>query len=164
MTKEEILSKVLDILGAGKPDMDSFSNRIKYQKIIYLLQASGSSLGYSFNWYIRGPYSSPLAHVLFNINEDDTTYENSKKMTFNDDAKVVSSLKSFTEKLGESINDVDYLEVLASLHYINKSTFSGNGNFYDLKKKLFDVKPNLMQIDKINDLIQRAYDDLSYYN
>lgn len=163
MTKEEILSKVLDILGVGKPDMNDFSNRIKYQKIIYLLQASGVSLGYGFNWYIRGPYSSPLAHILFNIIENDT-YENSKTLTFNDNARIVSSLDAFTEKLGENINDVDYLEVLASLHYINKSTFSGTGNFSDLKTKLFDVKPNLMQIDNINDLIQRAHDDLSNYN
>ena len=163
MTKEEILSKVLNIIRIGKPDMKDFSNRIKYQKIIYLLQASGVSLGYGFNWYIRGPYSSPLAHVLFNIIEDDT-YENSKTLTFNDNAKIVSSLDAFTKKLGENINDVYYLEVLASLHYINKLTFSGTGNFSDLKRKLFDVKPNLMQIDNINDLIQRAYDDLPNYN
>ena len=162
MTKEEILSKVLDILKVGKPNMDDFSNRIKYQKIIYLLQASGVSLGYGFNWYIRGPYSSPLAHVFFNI--DDETYEKSKALTFNNNAKIVSSLNEFTKKLGKNINDIDYLEVLASLHYINKSTFSGNCNYSDLKRKLLDVKPNLMQIDNISDLVQRAYDDLSDYN
>ena len=163
MTKEEILSKVLDILKIGKPNMNDFSNRIKYQKIIYLLQASGVSLGYGFNWYIRGPYSSPLAHVLFNIIEDDT-YENSKTLTFNDNAKIVSSLDAFTKKIDENINDIDYLEVLASLHYINKSTFSGNGNYSDLKRKLLDVKPNLMQINNISDLVQKAYDDLPNYN
>jgi len=162
MTKEEILSKVLDILEVGKPGMDDFSNRIKYQKIIYLLQASGISLGYGFNWYIRGPYSSPLAHVLFNI--DDETYENCQNIPFNDNERVVSSLTDFKNKLGDNIDDIDYLEVLASLHYINKSTFSGNCNYSDLKRKLLDVKPNLMQIDNISDLIQRAYNDLSNYN
>lgn len=161
MTKEEILSKVLDILGVGKPDMDAdFSNRIKYQKIIYLLQASGTSLGYGFNWYIRGPYSSPLAHALFNI--DDTTYKNSKEIKFNDNDEVVSSLKSFTEKLGDNINDVDYLEVLASLHYIKKAT--NKDDFSYLKKKLLEAKPNLAQIDNISNLVEMAYKDLSGYN
>ncbi|HJH32745.1 MAG TPA: hypothetical protein C5S50_11380 [Methanosarcinaceae archaeon] len=162
MTKEEILSKVLDILEVGKPDMEDFSNRIKYQKIIYLLQTSGPSLGYGFNWYIRGPYSSPLAHVLYNIN--DTTYEKSKNITFNDNERIESLITDFKNKLGSDIDNVDYLEVLASLHYINKSTFSGNGEFSDLKKKLLNVKPNLMQIDNINDLVQRACDDLPDYN
>ena len=50
MTKRGILSKILNLLNIGMPDMSEFDNRLKYQKIIYLLQASDLSLGYGFNW------------------------------------------------------------------------------------------------------------------
>ena len=43
MTQKDVLCKVFDILELGKPDMLEFDNRIKYQKIVYLLQASGWS-------------------------------------------------------------------------------------------------------------------------
>lgn len=46
---EKILSKILNLLGIESIDMDSFDNRLKYQKLIYLVQNSGLSLGYGYN-------------------------------------------------------------------------------------------------------------------
>ena len=162
MTKKEILSKIFGILEIEKPDMSEFDNRLKYQKIIYLLQASGISLGYGFNWYIKGPYSSPLAHDLFEI--DDSIYKSSQNIVFNNHESVCPEIIKFKEKLGINKENVNYLEVLASLHYINKATFSGNGNFDDLKSRLLILKPILIQVGNINELIEEAYDSLSYFS
>ncbi len=160
MTQKDVLCKVFDILELGKPDMSEFDNRIKYQKIIYLLQASGISLGYGFNWYIKGPYSSPLAHILFEI--DDEIYEKSKKIIFNDHKHIVKELKNFKKKLGKDFNDIIYLEILASLHYIHK--VYGKDELNTLRKKLLEVKPNLEEIDNIEKLIRKAHKNLNHFN
>ncbi|SDG20699.1 hypothetical protein SAMN04488589_2411 [Methanolobus vulcani] len=160
MANEKILSKVLDIIGLGKPDMSDFDNRLQYQKVIYLLQASGLSLGYGYNWYLKGPYSSPLAHTLFAI--DDNTFESSKGLVFKNNEVIEEKLEAFKKKLGEDIKDVNYLEILASLHYINKANFAGNGKGKELTEKLFQVKPYLKEADPI--LIEKALNNLKDYN
>jgi uncharacterized protein YwgA len=67
-TKDELkLFKILQMLGFDSVDMTSNDNRIVYQKIIYLLQNYGVSLGYGYKWYIRGPFSSELQHDLIGI-------------------------------------------------------------------------------------------------
>ena len=43
--------------------MDRFNDRLKLQKIIYLLQAFDVYLGYNFGWYLRGPYCSIASHI-----------------------------------------------------------------------------------------------------
>lgn len=164
MSAERVLCKVFDTLGVGKPDMSEFNNRLKYQKIVYLLQSlTGLSLGYGFNWYLKGPYSSPLAHTLYFIQDDPTVYKQSKDITFKQNKEVMSKLEEFKEKLGASINDPLYLEILASLHYIDMANFSGNGNLEKLEDKLLDVKPNL-NTDETKKIIEKAYKDLRNYN
>lgn len=162
MTQREILSKILDLLDIGMPNMSEFDNRLKYQKIIYLLQASDLSLGYGFNWYIKGPYSSPLAHDLFEI--DASIFQNSRSITFNNNEKILININAFKEKLRNDMENVDYLEVLASLHYINKATFSGKGRLEELKYRLLTIKPALNEIRDINNLIAKAYNNLSNFS
>ena len=133
MANMKILSKVLEILEVGKPDMSEFDNRLKLQKVVYLLQSSGMSLGYGYNWYVKGPYSSPLAHDLFEIEKSSEIYEKNAEVKFENHEQIVHKLESFRDFLDNDINDIKYLEVLASIHYINESTFSGKGDESKLK-------------------------------
>lgn len=48
-------------------NLATFSNRLILQKAVYLAQAAGVDLGYSFNWYLRGPYSPGLTRDAFEI-------------------------------------------------------------------------------------------------
>lgn len=161
MSAERVLCKVFDILDVGKPDMSVFNNRLKYQKIVYLLQSlTGLSLGYGFNWYLKGPYSSSLAHTLYFIQDSPTVYKQSQKITFKQNKEVMSKLEEFKEKLGASIDDPLYLEILASLHYIDMTDFSGNGSLEQLEERLIDVKPYTSENKKI---IEKAYKDLRDY-
>lgn len=163
MTKEKILSRVLDILELGRPNMEEFSIRLQLQKIIYLLQASGLSLGYGFNWYVRGPYSPDLAQALFEIYRNETLYEESKDIKFKNHDDIIANLENFKDELGDDINNITYLEVLASLHYINKVIFSGKGSFSDLIKRLLEAKPSLKAIPNIEATVRKAYDNLSNF-
>jgi uncharacterized protein YwgA len=164
MANEKILSRVLDILTFGRPDMAEFSNRLQLQKIIYLLQSSGVSLGYGFSWYVKGPYSPELTKALYELYQNDSIYEECKNIKFKDHDAIVTKLKKFNDILGEDRNNITYLEVLASLHYINKVVFSGNGDLENLKKRLLEAKPSLETISNIEAIVEKAYDNLSNFN
>src|SRR2546428_7960302 len=49
----------------GPINLDYFNDRLKLQKLGYLAQEFGAKGGFPYSWYIRGPYSSSLAGVLF---------------------------------------------------------------------------------------------------
>lgn len=164
MSKEEILSRVLNILGCDRPDMSEFDTRLKFQKIIYLLQSSGLSLGYGYNWYVRGPYSPYLTQSLFKIYEDESLFEESKNIHFKNHEVIDSKLKKFRETMGTNFDNVKYLEVLASMHYINNVTFNGAGDEERLKEKLLIAKPGLQSFPDIDKLIHDAYGDLKNFN
>lgn len=46
-------------------DLTGFDPRLVLQKSIYLAQAAGVDLGYTFTWYLRGPYSPALTRDAF---------------------------------------------------------------------------------------------------
>ena len=48
-----------------KISKDSFDERLICQKKIYLLQSLGTNLGYTYNWYVRGPYSPALTTYIY---------------------------------------------------------------------------------------------------
>jgi uncharacterized protein YwgA len=65
MNRRQIgLKLVLSELGM-KPTMQSFEERLVLQKVVYLAQQMGVTLGYHFSWYLRGPYSKDLTADAF---------------------------------------------------------------------------------------------------
>ena len=48
-----------------KISKDSFDERLICQKKIYLLHSLGTDLGYTYNWYVRGPYSPALTTYIY---------------------------------------------------------------------------------------------------
>jgi len=53
-----------------KLDLSSFDRRLALQKLVYLFQQAGVHLGYSYNWYLRGPYSPALTEEAFNLDAE----------------------------------------------------------------------------------------------
>ncbi len=157
-----VLSKCFNILGLPRPNMDNFDERLRLQKIVYLLWGYGISLGYGFNWYVRGPYSPQLASDGYALNDE--LFEEGSKIKFNDEDKIVESMNKFEEILGEKIDDPLYLEILASMHYIKKVAFKGRDDFAGISNWLKNQKPYLKNIEGIDDLIRSAYKDLKYFN
>ena len=48
-----------------------FDDRLRLQKIVFLSRQLGHDLGYSYNWYARGPYSPSLTRILFTAHKQD---------------------------------------------------------------------------------------------
>lgn len=129
-----ILKRIYD-----KFDMLTFSNRLRLQKIIYLLQAHGIDLGYTFAWYLYGPYSTELTRQAFNIN----SFLDLKQVRFEDE-NIEKSFNEFICKLGKNKNDDFWLEVASSIHLLKKlypsKTKSQIINEIENKSELFKNK------------------------
>ena len=96
-------------------NMDSFEDRIRLQKIMYILKHAGFGFGYSFGWHIRGPYSPELA-------DDGYAYkENKEKMAFSyvfsvKEKQIIDRITPISGYLKTEENS----ELLASLLYLSR--------------------------------------------
>lgn len=101
---------VLKRLRSGK--VDSLVERIRSQKIHYLAQQFGIVPAYSYNLYIRGPYSPDLAYDLYQIKNNSIEAEIIDFVP-NKLEKRFKKLKTFIK--GKSNRE---LEVIATLHWL----------------------------------------------
>ena len=97
--------------------VDSYDDRLRFQKIVYLLQAFGINRGYDFAWYLRGPYCSLAAHDGFDLRDVYDTIPAGKKVFMS--ARANKAFKRFC-KFVEDTSTRD-LEVAALLHYLRRS-------------------------------------------
>ncbi len=69
MDRRVELAKIVNSLRKGGFDfkVNYFNNRLKLQKYVFLLRRYGIDLGYSYSYYIRGPYSPELADDYYNL-------------------------------------------------------------------------------------------------
>ena len=77
MERREKLSRIVNSLRKVGFDfkVNYFNNRLKLQKYVFLLRRYGIDLGYSYNYYIRGPYSPELANDYYNLTKVDGEIE-----------------------------------------------------------------------------------------
>ena len=114
MNKIEILGGLLKRI--DNFNMSNLDGRIVFQKTIYFLQEFKVNLGYGFSWYIYGPYSTSLAMSGFEL---------IKKMGNLSEIKFTkkeyeNNFQQFLIFLGSKKNDSNWLELLASLHFLKK--------------------------------------------
>ena len=95
--------------------METFSGRLKLQKTIYLMEhAFDLNIGYNFSWYVRGPYSPQLAEDGFGLKE---VYDTIPVARFKEnDAEI--RFREFLSFLGGKKDDADWLEIVASIHFL----------------------------------------------
>ena len=101
-------------------DMSNFAGRLRFQKIIYIIQAFGTYLGYDFSWYIRGPYCSTLAATGFSLSSFYDRIDDNPDVKFVDKTtqKDFETSKKFLRKFTTN----DDLEIAASLHILKHTT------------------------------------------
>lgn len=107
-----------------KLSKDTFNERLISQKKIYLLQSLGTDLGYTYNWYVRGPYSPSLTTYLYNnldvlISNDFDNYKIS-----NITQKNIKAVNDLDEEKRDDFTSVTWYELLASLLYIHNNRVS----------------------------------------
>ena len=101
---------VLKRLGCGK--VDTFEQRLQSQKVQYFAQLFKVSPSYVFGLYLRGPYSSELAHDLYAIRDGNIDIDISKF--------IPEELEERFIKLKKFIGDVGTreLEIASTLHWL----------------------------------------------
>ncbi len=106
----QVVLSVLKRLEAG--DLSTLTNRIRCQKIQYLAQVFKVSPTYSFNLYLRGPYSPDLTKDLFAAQEI-SIKGNSERFAADVLEERFQKLKSFIRP-----KDLRELELIATLHWL----------------------------------------------
>lgn len=64
-----------------KPKVDEFQDRLRVQKITYLLERKGVLSGYDFKLHLRGPYCQPLMNDLYTHKNEFQNLESPAKLT-----------------------------------------------------------------------------------
>jgi uncharacterized protein YwgA len=118
-----VLQLVLDDLGVGN-NINTQEDRVGIQKLICLTQEAGLQLGYSFNWYVRGPYSPALTSDYYQIASAKESVEaDACKFVLSDAARnalaKVKSVMNVPE--GVLLPTVQWLELVASIAFLTKS-------------------------------------------
>jgi uncharacterized protein YwgA len=118
-TKLIALKLFLEALGIP-PDIDTVNERKRVQKSIYLGQIAGVDLGYRFGWYLKGPYSPELTKDYYELdealNEGDIEYQKKDlKGQLKEKLQAIQPIMSPPSDV--SLNQEDWLELLASVHY-----------------------------------------------
>lgn len=117
--------------------IDTFDERLTCQKKLYLLEGLGTDLGYTYNWYVRGPYSPSLSNYVYNNLEvlratDFSDYKLSKTAE-----RHIEQVNSLLEKKRQDMGESAWYELLASLFYISKNKQSWQID--EKKESLFNI-------------------------
>lgn len=125
-----------------------FNKRIIVQKTLYLLSHGKNNpkikLPYKWSYYIRGPYSSEIAHQFYYLEEFDSDVIGEGYRLEQNDQVAINHFLRFREKITrmsgiERIYEHDY-EVLATIVYIGLQFDNPNRQIID---KLHEHKKQL---------------------
>lgn len=116
---------------------DSFDERLVCQKKIYLLQSLGTNLGYTYNWYVRGPYSPALTTYIYaNLDvlasSDFSDYKLAKMAERN-----IQCVNNLEKRKRSDFTTASWYELLASLLYIHNNRDSWKIDEDDQEHSLF---------------------------
>ena len=138
-------------------DISTLNNRKRVQKAVYIGQVAGMELGYSYGWYLMGPYSPELTKEYFNLRNviyggDEEYLQYKLKKPFSEKLEKIIDLMNPPEEL--SLAQEDWLEIVASVLYLA-----------NLGKNIDGIK-NVLSRDKKHLLIyaDTAYNHLKQHN
>jgi len=160
------LKLVLDQAGIEEITLDSFSQRFNIQKKIYLAQLMGLDLGYRFGWYLRGPYCTDLTSDAFTLRDElrgGETDHQGRQLSAGANQQVEKARKLWEVPPGLSVNADQWLELLASVHYLKHIAYWPKGASRDFEAvfaALIQTKPQFK--DRKADA-QRAWNRLEEF-
>ncbi|MEK6797765.1 MAG: hypothetical protein AABZ12_02235 [Planctomycetota bacterium] len=140
-----VLKLVLDAVRQPL-ELDSFERRLMIQKKVYLTQLTGLDLAYRFGWYLHGPYCRELTNDAFRAKEQiDGGEDDYKRETLAPFArKLTGKAETIWANRPDGIDEDDWLELLASLHYLKHIAYMGRNarrDFDEIWQALIDSKP-----------------------
>ena len=159
MDRQQIVLKLtLDALGLPLC-LDSFDDRMRLQKTIYLCQQTGVYLGYRYNWYLRGPYSPDLTRDAFALQAREKP-ELDEMAGWNLDEPSIQKLGKISPLWRDKpeAEQARWLELLASVLFLQRS-YDGRG------KDAAGLREILERNDKhfTENEVRRALEELARY-
>lgn len=122
------VADVLKSLDGKEVTVDEFDDRLKNQKIMYLLQEFDLDFGYTYNWYLYGPYCKEVTKDTYGhpVEPAASPLSNTEKDRIAEFGRIFKS----------NLSDPEWLEVAASLIYLRKKKYS--------QQKLSAIRDNLI--------------------
>ena len=112
----DVLREIYQEIYDAKFDFNNFDDRKKMQKAIYLLENMGVYVGdYSFSWDKYGPYSIGLDCDAQRICKGENLNVGFSEFAKNRFAELRGYIKE-----QDAYNCVDWMECIASLHYLKE--------------------------------------------
>jgi hypothetical protein len=160
MDRQQIgLKLALDALGLDL-DLSTFDSRLILQKTVYLVQAARVDLGYTFNWYRRGPYSPDLTNDAFALRAELTWNADELK-----DWKLEPVFLDRLARLREVLRVIPvetrarHLELFASVHFLLRTRQAKSSDVAGLRTVLLRNEKDFSEPD-----IRQAIEDLKQHD
>ncbi|MBP2030090.1 uncharacterized protein YwgA [Methanohalophilus levihalophilus] len=122
----------------------TLDERKTVQKAVYIGQSAGVNLGYSYGWYLMGPYSPELTKAYYSLNDYlDSGDEDYRKFKLSESlTQKIHELKLILAVPSEKLKVDSWLELIASIVYLKKE----EGLTQDLIKSRLNLeKPHLVE-------------------
>lgn len=136
--------------------MDTFNDRLRLQKLVYMVEAFGVYLGYDYSWYLRGPYCTSLARAGFELEQIDHKIPDlaRAKFMYPEVQKKFNRAIKFIAAIMNGPDDLTRLEIASSLHLLVATT--------DMKKKdiIGRVISKMSCLDIGSDFLVRSCEDM----
>jgi uncharacterized protein YwgA len=160
MDRQQIgLKLALDALGQ-ELDLSNFNQRLILQKTVYLIQATKVDLGYTFRWYLRGPYSPGLTSDAFALKAE-LTQNGDELKDWKLDPVSLQRLVHLREVFQAipSQKRARRLELLASVHFLLRTRQAKSSDVAGLRAVLLRNEKDFSESD-----IQQAIEDLKQHD
>ena len=102
MLDHKLYKIIIDTLGKAHFDNypEDFSKRILVQKVLYLLTHGRANpkinLAYKWSFYLHGPYSSEIAHMIYYMNEFSTSsFSENQDILDEEEIESIDNFKGF---------------------------------------------------------------------
>jgi hypothetical protein len=139
---ERSFARVILLLNSlTKPSIQSFNDRMKLQKLVFLARQVGFDTGFSFSWYIHGPYSPSLTNFLYTAN-DVGILDTAPTIPEDEKRRLDASVILLRRLLGDDLNKPKVLELIASVWYFLPQGPVSRERKESLAKMLHQVKPD----------------------
>ena len=123
------------------PSVRTFNERLKLQKLVFLARQVGFDIGFSFSWYIHGPYSPSLTNFLYTANNVGIL-QSSPEIPKHERIELEASVNRLKDFLGEDLDDPKQLELLASVWYAMPRGPVEETRKQSIARMLSQIKPN----------------------
>ena len=121
----------------GPISIDRFGERLRLQKLAFLIQEMGTGGPFAYYWYIRGPYSPSLTQMLYSGDELGA-YEDAPELT----ASEMGVARKVQALMGDDVDSPLRLELYASVWYLAPDRVLSDEDRRSITGRMKEEKPH----------------------